>query len=142
MSIGYFGVIVPSCRFWQGFHLIEHYRKSGEVFLKDFRENIGGIYTPPSAVLHPLRDTQVDDQPLIGSMSAALVEMALKGTPDQVGVVSTALHLLLRERFFLVTGHPEGSGIRTEVLRLDEASSANDVQRHLMIRTALFNMRA
>ena len=142
MTIGYFGVIVPSRRFWQGYNLIEPYRKAGETFLKNFRENVEGICNPPSAVLHPLHDTKADDQPLIGAISAAVVEMSLNGTPDQVGVISTALHLLLGERFFLVMGYPENAGIRTEVLRLSEATSASDVRRHIMIRTALLGMRA
>lgn len=118
--IGYAGLIVPDRLLWMEFFLYEERLADARDVLDRARSAL-----PPDASEIRHRTPHVDDadQGLVGPLCAGLTELACRGIPD-AGLFALALHVLTKQRWFIVKAHHQPGGISTDIRFLPEVQIA------------------
>lgn len=118
---GYFGVVVPKDGFYQGFFLMASLEAAAQRVMIEAKS----AFLSDVNVLETLKE--FPDNPLIGALSAALVDGTLKGEP-YVAVLGQAISLLISTPYFWVEGDKCNDGILTKVGLMEDVSTIRDAQ--------------
>lgn len=114
-STGYFVVIMSDLDFYQGFHLLPDYDVEAERLIATTRTHVANRYEPTSAVQRAGLGVADEDQPILGALCAALVEVTALRNLHGIGVIGAAIAKLSGKRFFWVSGRRERAGTATQV---------------------------
>lgn len=122
-QIGYCAVVVPASKFWQGYFIDRRLQPHARGLLDRAKGATGGMVQ----TIEPM--SGVNEQEILGAMSAVLVEGALTMNMDIVGSASMALHLLTKQSFFMVIGEKHAAGTKTtfKTLSASTISRARDL---------------
>jgi len=126
--IGYFGVIIPKKRFWQGFFLSNHGLDDAQKSVSMIKKKVGGVYMPPSAVITPIDGVSEENQPWVGAMSSTLVELAQNPNEPKILSMAQSLHLITGFTHFYIIADIDRFGTHTEIINLDDAKTADAVR--------------
>ena len=120
-AIGYFGVIVPTKRFWHGYLLLGAADRDARTLLGTLKRVTGGEYSTGSS---------------IKTLCAGLIPLALD-SDEHLDVVALALHKLTGFRHFYVIDEGHGAAI----VDLPQATGSDDVQAVLKTHPAVIAAR-
>lgn len=101
-TIGYYGIVIPEDDAFSGYYLVKRPEDEQKVMMTMFN----AMATPEPH----------------GALSAVMVEGALTGRPDVTHFAARAYSALTHVRYFVVIGHKEARGTRTEIRELPSES--------------------
>jgi len=127
-EIGYFGVIIPSQDYYQGFFLRDEVFVEAQQFLDTVRKTLGGRYTPSSITARPAPDVAPEDQEWVGAISATVSNLAFKMKYQELAVPALALYLVSGYKHFIIVADFEKSNTATTIENLPDAKNADDVR--------------
>ena len=134
---GYVAVSIGGGEHWQGFHVTDDHRRTGEGMLATVREaNAGAGPQPATEVSSGLPSVSAAEQPVVGMLAAVLASLMDRGTAvpqppeaqalailESVGAAAWALNSVTGERWLHVAAtRDRRGGWRTQVRRYDAAS--------------------
>ena len=129
MQIGYYGVILPQRKFWQGFFLEDMFMKQSDEYLNEMRRQERDLGRVPD-----LRGFGAETPPFEGFLAAlgAGISQSVGRTPPDFASISTMALSFSRvtglRYFILVNETDEKGGATTHLETIPNARSADDAR--------------
>lgn len=124
-QVGYLGIVLPESNFWQGYFIDDEFAPEATKLLKELQSDKNYGSTVFSAEPH----ISATDQPVVGSLCGALVELAVAKHYLAIGACAHAIRTLVKHDYFWIEGRSDTKGVFSEFHLIDAPSidTARDV---------------